>query len=81
MPEPESEIRASTCPLTSCGNAQAAASGHGLPWRLKQEIEKDLLELSGIAMDGGAVRRIGSSSTSILRSLELMLEPTKECRG
>ena len=38
--------------VDKCGNAQAAASGHGF-LGVEQEIEKDLLELSGIAMDGG----------------------------
>jgi len=53
-------------------HAQAAASGHGF-LGVQQEVEKDLLQLSGVAADGRQL--LGKFKIDIdLRGLELVLK-------
>ncbi len=51
MPEPESATTASTWPLTSVATRRRAAAGHGV-FGVEQQVEKDLLQLAGVAVDG-----------------------------
>ena len=52
MPEPESETSGFDVAVDQRGDAQAAAAGHGF-LGVQQQIEKDLLQLAGVAVDGG----------------------------
>ena len=52
MPEPESATMRFDVAVGECGHAQAAAAGHGL-LGVQQQIEEDLLQFAGVAVDGG----------------------------
>jgi hypothetical protein len=59
-------------PVGLGGYAQGAAAGHGV-FGVEEQVEKDLLQLAGIAVDAGRCSSARSGSTWI-RGLELVLE-------
>ena len=58
MPAPESADQGFDVPVDQRGDAQAAAAGHGF-LGVQQQIEEDLLQLAGVAVDGRQLRRRG----------------------
>ncbi len=76
MPDPESETTASTCPLTSVATRRRPPPGIDF-LGIEQQVEKDLLQLAGVAVNGGQIVRSVPVSTIDLRGLELMLEQRK----
>ena len=51
MPEPESEMTGFDVAVDQSGDAQAPAAGHGV-LGVQQQVEEDLLQLAGVAVDG-----------------------------
>jgi len=75
IPEPESATIASTVSIRECGHAQPAASRHGFLC-IQQQVQEDLLQLSGIAVDCRQLLRQFDVQLD-LGGLELMLKQRK----
>ena len=75
MPEPESETTSFDVAVDERSDAQAPAAGHGF-FGVQQQVEKDLLQFAGIAVDGRQL--VGQIEIDEnLRGLELVLEQRK----